>query len=147
MIHWLQLSDWFRLWLCSHLKLKESFIIINHLFWSNLVRQVKFSFGMEGQLLCKIQQFVLAGLAMTTILQSFLATLLRALPYSTNILLFLEISSALSIDKLVFSHFIGIYNYAPIPFSLGNPPIKTATSISLKSSSGSDPTLTSLTIG
>jgi len=59
--------------------------------------QVKFSFGIFGALVAKIKQLVLAGLATTNTLQSFLATASRAAPYSLKIFPLIASNSFLSI--------------------------------------------------
>lgn len=97
---------------------------------SNLVKQVKFSFGIFGALVANNKQLVLAGLATTKILQSFLADNSKAWPYSLKIFPFMANNSFLS-----------------IPYFLGNPPMKTPTSRSLNKTLGSDPVSTELTNG
>ena len=94
----------------------------NALLWSNLVKQVKFLSETVGALDYKSKQFVFAGFATTKHLTVFLATVFIASPYALNIFPFVYKRSFLS-----------------IPGFLGNPPMNTATSASLKTTFGSDP--------
>jgi len=59
------------------------------LLWSNLVKAVKFYFGILGLFVAKVKQLVFAGFATTTTLQVGFAESFRAFPYSLNILLFI----------------------------------------------------------
>jgi len=90
--------------------------------WSSLVRQVKFFLGIVGANFDKIKALVFAGLATTKHLTVFLATVSRASPCSLKIFPFLYNKSFLS-----------------YPFYLGNPPMNTTTSASLKITFGSVP--------
>ena len=95
------------------------------LFWSNLVKAVKFSLGNLSAFCCKIKQLVLAGFATTRHLQLCLATLFKAYPW------FLKIS------PLIFNS-----SLRSMPSFLGNPPTKMPRSRSRNMSSGSDPVRT-----
>lgn len=91
---------------------------------------VKFSFGIFGQNVLRIKQFVLAGLATTKMWQVGLATLSKAAPYSLNI-------------------FPLIYNksFLSMPAFLGNPPMNIPISRSTNVSSGLNEYVTDFTNG
>merc|ERR1712029_776069 len=55
------------------------------LFWSSLVMQEKFSFGMDGEYLLSMQALVLAGLPTTKTLTLFFANLSIACPCALKI--------------------------------------------------------------
>lgn len=94
----------------------------NALLWSKRVKQLKLRLSIDGAECWRIKQFVFAGLATTTTLTSFFATVFRASPCSMKIFPFNSNNSFLS-----------------IPAFLGKPPMNIPTSISLNKILGSEP--------
>jgi len=90
------------------------------LFWSNLVKAVKFYLAILGANLLQIIALVLAGLPTTTTLQSLLATLFILSPYCLNII-------ALALNR----------SFLSIPGPLGLAPTNIANSQSLNPESKS----------
>lgn len=90
--------------------------------WSNLVKAEKFYLGTDFAVSARIRQLVFAGLATTSDLQLFFATVSKAVPYFLKML------------PLIISK-----SFLSMPGFLGKPPMNTATSRSLNKSISSEP--------